>query len=57
MRKSLSQIIGEATERLPEQNQVAGDYWSIKVGDGIGGIVTVTFVKHYEGWTLHKTDY
>lgn len=57
MRKSLSQIIGEATERLPKQNQVNGDYWSTMISDGIGGIVTVTFVKHYHGWNLYSTDY
>ena len=57
MRKSLSQIIGEATERLPEQNQVNENYWSTKVGDGVGGVVNVTFAKHYGGWVLHRTDY
>lgn len=37
MRKDLSQIIGEATERLPKQEQVIDDYWSIMIDDGIGG--------------------
>ena len=31
MRKYLSQIIGEATERLPKQNQVIGNYWSTTI--------------------------
>ena len=57
MRKYLSQIIGEATERLPKQNQVIGNYWSITINDNIGGKVTVTFVKHYGGWKLLSTDY
>lgn len=55
MRKSLSQIIGEATERLPEQNQVNGDYWSTKVGDGVGGVVNVTFENAL--WRLGLTLY
>lgn len=57
MRKSLSQIIGEATEMLPSQNQVTGNIWSTNITDGIGGMVTVTFVKHYGGWTLYSTNY
>nr|DAR30521.1 MAG TPA: hypothetical protein [Bacteriophage sp.] len=57
MRKYLSQIIGEATERLPKQNQVIGNYWSTTINDNIGGKVTVTFVKHYGGWNLLSTDY
>ena len=57
MRKYLSQIIGEATERLPKQNKVIGNYWSTTINDNIGGKVTVTFVKHYGGWNLLSTDY
>ena len=56
MRKDLSQIIGEATERLPKQEQVIDDYWSIMI-DGIGGVVTVTFMKYYYGWNLYSTNY
>lgn len=33
MRKDLSQIIGEATERLPKQEQVIDDYWSIMIDE------------------------
>ncbi|MDB0699293.1 hypothetical protein PO183_18690 [Bacteroides ovatus] len=57
MRKSLNQIINEANVRLPKQSQVIEDYCSIKISDGIGGVVTVTYVKHYGGWALCYTDY
>lgn len=57
MRKSLAQIIGEATEKLPEQGLIIGDEWSVGIGDGIGRIVVVTFVKHYGGWALSTTNY
>ena len=57
MRKSLNQIINEANVRLPKQSQVIEDYYSIKISDGIGGVVTVTYVKHNCGWVLHNTDY
>ena len=57
MRKDLSQIIGEATERLPKQEQVIDDYWSIMIDDGIGGVVTVTFMKYYYVWNLYSTNY
>lgn len=57
MRKNLAQIIGEATEKLPIQDQVIGNYWSTTINDGIGGKVTVTFVKHYGGCNLLSTDY
>ena len=57
MRKDLSQIIGEATERLPKQEQVIDDYWSIMIDDRIGGVVTVTFMKYYYGWNLYSTNY
>lgn len=57
MRKSLNQIIREATERLPDQIQVSDNFWSTTVADGIGGIVTVTFVKYHSGWNFHSTNY
>ena len=57
MRKDLSQIIGEATERLPKQEQVIDDYWSIMIDDGIGGVVTVTFMTvSYTHLTLPTTS-
>ena len=57
MRIDLYQIIGEATESLPKQEQVIDDYWSIMIDDGIGGVVTVTFMKYYYGWNLYSTNY
>lgn len=57
MRKTLNQIICEATAKLPDSKQITGDYWSINIGDGNGGIVTVTFVKYCRGWNLYSTNY
>lgn len=57
MRKDLNLIINEANAKLPQPSKVIGKYYSIKINDGIGGVVTVTYVKHYSGWALYSTDY
>lgn len=56
MKKNFNEIVREAAAHLPKISDVWGEYYSVKVDNGLGEYVTIVFAKFGGTWLFYGSD-